>query len=528
MPTRRTFLAGSLSLGVLPAFAPASGAATSKLIDYGPASPFDFDTLIDKARALAAAPYKPPVNPDPELLQSIDFDAHWKIRYRDDATFSPPGSDAEVQLFYPGRFFPEPVAIHVVEDGEARQILFENDYFTMPADSPGHKLGAGAGFAGLRVMRPGLKPDWVSFLGASYFRTDGPFAQYGLSARGLAIDTGLSRPEEFPRFEAFWLAAPQEEGDDLTVYALLDSPSVAGAYRFGLAQGAEGEGHRMTVASRLFFRQSVERLGIAPLTSMYWYSERDRFLAADWRPEIHDSDGLALETGSGERIWRPLNNPKVVRTSSFADTNPRGFGLIQRDRDFDHYQDDGVFYNRRPSVWIEPLGDWGKGAVQLVEIPTDDEIFDNIVTYWAPDDLPQPGEERAFDYRLNWVVRDPIPADVATVVATYQGQGGIPGKDAGGPSDKMVVDFAGPALEGLGREDGVEPVVGISGGRITSDVAAYPIVGGEGWRLLFDFEVDGPEPAELRAFLRGKNGAALTETWTAQSYSNRAARRREG
>ncbi|GAB5375832.1 MAG: glucan biosynthesis protein D [Acuticoccus sp.] len=531
MPTRRTFVTGSLALGALPAWAQAAGAASSagSPLVLGPAAPFDFARLADEARALAARPHVPAINPAPAVMQDIDFDAHWKIRYREEATFSPPGSDAQVQLFYPGRFFPEPVAIHLVEDGAAREIRFDNAYFSMPADSPARKLGEGVGFAGLRVMRPGLGPDWVSFLGASYFRTDGPFAQYGLSARGLAIDTGLSRPEEFPRFNAFWLAAPETPGDDLTIFALLESPSVVGAYRFGLKRGSgEGKGHRMSVASRLFFRRRVERLGIAPLTSMYWYSERDRFHAADWRPEIHDSDGLALATGTGERIWRPLNNPDVVRTSSFADTNPRGFGLVQRDRNFDHYQDDGVFYDRRPSAWIAPQGDWGPGAVQLVEIPTEDETFDNVVAYWMPADLPGPGEERAFDYTLDWTVRDPAPDNVATVVATYQGQGGIPGKDAGGPADKMVVDFVGPALDGLGKDDGVKPVVSISGGRIVSDVGAYPIARGEGWRLLFDFEVDGPGPAELRAFLRGPDGEALTETFAAQSFAGRAARRRAG
>lgn len=522
MPTRRTILAGSLSLtGATLLGAPAL--AEPRLV-LGEARAFDFDRLIERARLLAEEPYAAPEVAAREQLDKIDYDAHWQIRYREGQSFSPPGSDARVQLFYPGRFFPEPVGIHLVENGAARQILFRNDYFTMPADSPARHLPDTVGFAGFRVMRPGLGPDWVSFLGASYFRTDGPFRQYGLSARGLAVDTGLSRAEEFPRFSQFWLTGPEEADDDLTVYALLEGPSVTGAYRFGLARGARGVGHTTTIASRLFFRRKVERLGIAPLTSMYWYSQRDRLLADDWRPEIHDSDGLALATGAGERLWRPLNNPKVVRTSSFSDQDPKGFGLIQRDRAFAHYQDDGVFYDRRPSAWVEPLGDWGAGAVQLIEIPAHDETFDNIVAYWSPAEMPGPGDALEFDYRIRWGDRDPAPADVATVAATWQGQGGIPGQSVLQNADKMVVDFVGPALSGLDMEDGVEPIVSVSGGKIVSEVSARPIVGAKGWRLMFDFEVTGEGPAELRGYLR-KDGQALTETWMAQAQANRTGKR---
>lgn len=514
MPTRRTVLAGSVSL---------VGAATLGLSAraneppaLGDPKPFDFDRLIDEARSAAASPYAPAPIEAADLLAKIDYDAHWKIRFRDEASFSPPGVDAQIQLFHPGKYFPEPVRIHLVGGGEAREVLFRKSYFSMPSDSPAATLPHTVGFAGFRVMRPGLMPDWVSFLGASYLRTDGPYRQYGLSARGLALDTGLSIPEEFPRFSNFWIAAPQDRGETLTVYALLDSPSVAGAYQFGLVRDGERGGHATSVKARLFFRQAVERLGIAPLTSMYWYSQRDRRFAADWRPEIHDSDGLALATGSGERIWRPLNNSATVTTSSFADVNPKGFGLIQRDRQFGHYQDDGVFYNRRPSAWIAPLGDWGAGAVQLVEIPARDETLDNIVAYWTPASPVTPGDARAFDYRIDWVDRDPEPAEVATVTATWQGQGGIPGQIMLDGADKMVVDFDGSALAGLTVEDGVEPVVTAIRGSVVSEPSARPIVGAKGWRLIFDFDMDGADPVELRAYLR-KDGQALTETWSAQA-----------
>lgn len=522
MPTRRTVVAGSISLLGASAFGAAAQTAGG-VIEFGPAETFRFDGLIERARAAAAAPYSPPHVPAPEMLDAIDYDAHWQIRYRDEASFTPPGTDVDVQLFHPGRYFREPVHIYVVDGVSAREVLYSKSYFTMPDDSPAHGLPASVGFAGFRVMRPGLKPDWVSFLGASYFRTDGPFHQYGLSARGLAIDTGLAHPEEFPRFSRFWLAAPHDEGDDLTVYALLESRSLTGAYRFGLKRGAEGEGHTTSVESHLFFRRAVERLGIAPLTSMYWYSERDERFGTDWRPEIHDSDGLTMATGGGERIWRPLNNPPRPITSSFADTNPRGFGLAQRDREFLHYQDDGVFYDRRATVWVEPIGEWGAGAVQLVELPTDDETKDNIVAYWSPADKGGEGVEQTYSYRLHWVDSEPV-ASVATVVATRHGLAGAPGQEIHTDADKVVIDFTGEILDPFGRDDGVEAVVTVSRGTIITEAEAWPVVGTDRWRLAFDFRLDGDEPAEVRAYLR-KDGEALSETWAGQILPERMVNR---
>ncbi len=519
---RRGVLQSLAGVAALAAVGPSRARADGMTV-RGPAEPFDFDVLTARARRAAAAPYQPHVSANADFLSKIDYDAHWRIRFRDAASLSPAGPAAPVQLFFPGRYFQTPVKIHLVERGQAQEVRYSRDYFDMPADSPAQALPEDLGFAGFRIMRPGLRPDWMSFLGASYFRTDGPEGQYGLSARGIAIDTGLDRAEEFPSFTAFWLAAPEDPDDDLTAYAMLDGPSVTGAYRFGLRRGGKGEGHRTTVAARLFFRNGVERLGIAPLTGMYWYSERDRSGANDWRPEIHDSDGLALATGAGERIWRPLFNPERVTTSSFFDDDPRGFGLIQRDRRFENYQDDGAFYHRRPSAWITPLGDWGRGAVQLVEIPTRDETFDNIVAYWTPHSQPAAGAALTYDYAIDWIARDPMLGRAAAVVATYQGHGGAPGQPIPPGVDKIVIDFAGPSLRGLDVADGVEPIVEARGGAVLEPIAARPVVGADRWRLSFDFQMAGPEPVELRAYLR-KDGQALTETWLAQAVAGKGRR----
>lgn len=508
---RRDFLfaASALSMiGLAPGAARALGAAT----------PFSFDALTEQARSAAARPWEQPTVSRPDLFEAISYDVHWRIRWRDESTLYPAGMEAPVQLFHPGRYFPLPVRIHLVDGDVAREVEFDRSLFDMPADSAARELPLDdLGFAGFRVMRPGLKPDWVSFLGASYFRTDGPFKQYGLSARGLAVDTGLSQPEEFPRFNAFWIGAGEDGPGSVTVHAMMESPSLAGAYRMALVPGEEGEQHVTRVDARIFMREGVERIGFAPLTSMYWYGERNRIMANDWRPEVHDSDGLAIVTGSGERIWRPLNNPDVVRTSSFSDVNPRGFGLIQRDRDFSNYEDDGVFYDRRPSAWVRTIGDWGAGAVQLVEIPTEGETFDNIVAYWTPAAQPKKGEALEFAYEIDWCDVDPMAGDQARVVAARQGRGGAPGQEDVTPAGlaKIVVDFAGEALSGatpFGQgDDPLEPVIEAAGAEVLGQIGLRPVVGEDAWRLSFDVKLTGAPPAELRIHIR-RGGEAVSET----------------
>jgi glucans biosynthesis protein len=415
-----------------------------------------------------------------------------------------------VRLFPIGRPAPIAVEMNVVSGGMARAVPYAEGLFDIPADSPARALGDKGGFAGFRVMSADLATDWLAFLGASYFRSAEPFNQYGLSARGLALDTVTAGPEEFPVFTSFWLEEPADE--DLVVYALLDSPSVAGAYR--IANRRSPTGLTQDIDVQLHFRKGVQRLGLAPLTSMYWYGQTDRTPADDWRPQIHDSDGLAIWTGAGERIWRPLADPPRPITNAFADRGPRGFGLMQRDRNFEDYQDDGIFYDRRPSAWVEPLGDWGPGAVQLVEFPSDRETTDNIVAFWTPAAPVKARQTLAYRYRLHWADEESSPEGVARVVATRSGQGGRPGQPIPPGRRKMVVDFAGAALAGLNRQSGVEPIVSSSFGQAIEPVA-YPIEGQNRWRLMFDVDIASGQVANLRAFLR-HGGAALTETWIYQ------------
>jgi periplasmic glucans biosynthesis protein len=475
---------------------------------------FDYAWLKARARTLASQAHVEPKNKLPTALDEISWDDYQKLRFvREHALWYDDGLAFRIEMFHPGLYFKHPVQIHEVVDGQARHIdyhprQFETDHLKLG------RLSKDLGYAGFRLLHDS---DWTrdiaAFLGASYFRAVGSERQYGLSARGLAIDTGLPRPEEFPRFTTFWIERPPPDSNQLVVYALLDSPSVTGAYRFGIEPG---ENLVMDVDAALYPRKAIERLGIAPLTSMYQTGENDRRLAYDFRPEIHDSDGLALATGAGEWIWRPLVNPRDVRVNSFFDENPRGFGLLQRDRDFANYQDDGVWYDRRPSLWVEPKHGWGKGAVQLVEIPTVDETFDNIVAFWNPAQAVQPGEEVLFAYRLHWGARMPAQSPLATAHHTRTGLGGVIGRKREYFSWRFAVDFAGGPLALLGDGAHIEADVSASRGRIEL-VSARPLTSINGRRALFDIVPpdDSTEPIDLRLVLR-HGRRAVSETWVYQ------------
>jgi glucans biosynthesis protein len=516
---RRLVLKAAAALGLFAANA--GGGFAAGAMKLGPAAPFSFDTLKAMARRMAREPYAGPARPSPDIVAKIDYEAWGKIKFdMDHAVFADGPGRFPVSFFHLGMFFQKAVEMHVVDAGSARQIIYDQSYFEMPADSIAKRLPQGAGFAGLRIQeaRDGAldwrKNDWVAFLGADYFRAIGELSQYGLSARAVALDVAVAgKPEEFPDFTKFYIE-PNETGDSLTIYVLLDGPSVAGAYRFLLSRG---KGVIMEIDQMLFLRGDVARFGFAPLTSMFWFSETKKETGIDWRPEVHDSDGLALWLGTGERAWRPLNNPPRITTSSFTDENPRGFGLLQRDRCFDHYQD-GVYYDRRPSLWVEPNGSWGKGAVQLVEIPTDDEIHDNIVAMWVPDITAAAGSEVKLSYRLYWAAGEPFPADLARCVATRMGNGGQPGQPRPKGVRKFMVEFKGPPLEALSFGVKPEAVLWASRGTFSyvfTEAVPDDVLGH--WRAQFDLTVAGPDPVEMRLFLRAGE-KTLSETWLYQYH----------
>jgi len=491
-------------------------AAPATLSPLGPPKAFDYAWLKGQARALANSVYQPPVSHLPDAVQALDWDQYQAIRYRpDQALWAQDRRRFQVQFFHLGLYYKSPVRMYEVVDGQAQELAYDPIMFDYGKSGlQGSLLPKDLGFAGFRVnFHTSWDRDVAAFLGASYFRAVGGELQYGLSARGLAIDCGMDRAEEFPLFTIFWFERPATDASALTVYALMDAPSVAGAYRFAIYPAAT---LLMDVDFALYPRKAIERLGIAPLTSMFQYGENDRRMANDWRPEIHDSDGLVMWTGSGEWLWRPLINPTQLRFNAYLDENPHGFGLLQRDRNFDHYQDDGAFYDRRPSLWVEPRSGWGKGSVQLVELPTVDETTDNIVAFWNPVEQPQPGQELLFGYRLYWGAQMPVKPPLAQVIATRTGPGGVVGQKRTHFSWRFVVDFAGGDLALLGKTTKVEPVITASRGQIEIP-SARPLEAVQGYRAMFDLKPTdhSSAPINLRLYLRA-NGQPLTETWLYQ------------
>lgn len=508
-----TLTACGFTSGIVPAMAQAEGGKAG--LDLAEAQPFTFDQLIGRAARLASQPYQPVPKPAPEITPELSYEHHGKIRYpAEKALYATGPGQYPVTFFHLGMYFQRPVRMFAVTDGKSAELLYRKRYFDMPDDSPAQGMPDDAGFAGFRLHENRKRDDWktqdwIAFLGASYFRAIGELGQYGLSARGIAVDTAVDGPEEFPSFTEFYLE-PGQDGT-MTVYALLDGPSMAGAYRFHLTRD---DAVIVDVDQRLYFRKPVKRLGIAPLTSMFWYSEYGDRALDDWRPEVHDSDGLALLTGEGERIWRPLNNPSRTIVSSFVDEDVKGFGLLQRDRNFENYLD-GVHYERRPSLWIEPHNEWGKGSVQLVEIPTDDEIHDNIVAFWVPQQKIGKGSELRFGYRMFWAAEQPDwPEKLARCVATRMGRGGEPGTQRPEGLKKFVLEFADGPLPDLKADDPVTVAISPSRGKI-SYVFTEKIPGTNRWRAQFDLDPQGQDPVELRAYLHVAD-EPISETWMYQ------------
>lgn len=503
---------GAETTGTKTTGAEAKSAAGPRL---GPSQPFTFETLKARAKVLAAKPYVAPPAPDPAILKDMNYDTARSIKPNRSRALYPEGP-YPVTFLTVGQIFLKSVSLFKLENNSAREVIYSPDYFLFPAGGPLERLPPDPPpFAGFELRQAGSKPalveheGWARFIGASYFRAVGEADQFGLSARGLAQNTGVANPEEFPDFTHFWIEEGRTEADPVTVYALLDGPSVAGAYRFVMHRG---RAVTMDITCELTLRRPIERLGLAPLTSMFWYGEEVKGRAADWRPEIHDSDGLAMWTGAGEHLWRPLINQQTLQISAFTDTNPRGFGLMQRDKTYDHYLD-AVFYEKRPCGWVEPKGDWGEGTVQLVEIPTDNEIYDNIIAMWVPAEPNRAGQTLDFAYTLMWRDTDPFPGQLALCVATRLGMGAIQGAPRSAALRKFLIEFKGPILATLDEGEMPEPVVSVSHGSLSHFITEpSPDGATDHWRTQFDLDPDGASVVEMRCFLRYK-GRPLTETW---------------
>ncbi|MBV9835372.1 MAG: glucan biosynthesis protein [Alphaproteobacteria bacterium] len=468
------------------------------------AEPFSFDQVRAEAKRLAGEPYKPPEAPPQSDLLRVDYDHYMRVRMRPEAVLWRSAPTMFRAEFFPAGFiYSAPVAINIVSEEGVAPLVATPDMFDFSSANLREPPGAVA-FAGFRLTYPLHEAKFdeiIAFLGASYFRLIGREENYGASARGLAIDTGLPRQEEFPAFRAFWLVAPAKDAREITLHALLDSPGAAGAFTFVVRPGRRTS---VDVIAALYARHDISLLGIAPLTSMFFAGKTGRRGPPDYRPEIHDSDGLLIASGSGERIWRPLSNFPALAVSTFQDRNPRGFGLLQRERAFAEYQDLEARYHTRPSLWVEPRGDWGEGEIRLVEIPTDSEVHDNIALFWASHTPTRRGQELELRYRLSALSDEAAlsPGGRVTSMSVF--------KMADGKSWRLVVEFGGGDIAGLRPAQPVEAEVSVSSGRLVK-ARTEPIPGQSTWRLFVDVQPDGKKPMDVRAFLR-LHGEVLSET----------------
>jgi glucans biosynthesis protein len=483
----------------------------------------DFSSIEAYAKELASQPYRVPDREAlPGWMKSLSYDQYRDIRFRgDQALWNQDELPFRAMFFHPGYLFREPVRIHEYTSSHTQEVRFTPAFFEygdlvkgMVGDVP-----PDAGFAGVRLHaqlnKPGVFDELAVFQGASYWRALGKGQRYGISSRGVAVDTGTDGAEEFPNFREFWLKKPEKDSSGVKMLALLDGPSVTGVYALTVQPG---EDTTVNVRAVLFPRKAMKRFGIAPMSSMFWFGENSRRRFDDFRPEVHDSDGLMIKSATGERIWRPLaNDTGRLETNFFRMEKLEGFGLLQRDRRFEAYEDGEAAYDLRPSLWIEPTNDWGSGHVMLMEIPTGNELADNVVAMWVPEKTPQPGDRLEFSYRQKWTT-SPDPAQSgAHVIATRTGL-----HDWQPEQRTYAVEFSGISEDRLKEGETPEAIVEVTGDGAQKakiqGIAVQPLPG-KRWRAGFQVvpaaqggKLTDIGPIELRVSL--KHGTDyLTETW---------------
>ncbi|HEY5705076.1 MAG TPA: glucan biosynthesis protein G [Terrimicrobiaceae bacterium] len=473
---------------------------------------FTFEDVIGMAQGMAAGRYKATAPTLPKELRSLTYDQHRDIRWKDEYTlWRRQGLPFQVRFFHPGYIFDRPVEIfHEVANSSFERLRYSPEFFDFGKNSFRGRFPETVGYAGFRIHHPINKPDVldevVVFLGASYFRAVPKDMIYGPSARGLALDTAVQkREEEFPMFTKFWLRRPERFAKRLVIYGLLESRSVTGAYQFTVEPGAET---RMHVRAVLFFRQKAEHAGYAPMTSMYWFGENTSDTFGDFRPEVHDSDGLLIQHGNGEWLWHPLAWSKQLQLNVFADDHPKGFGLLQRDRDFSHYQDLEALYHKRPGIWVQPLNGFDKGAVRLIQLPTKDEFQDNVAAFWTPAEAPPVLKPVEIEYVLRWFADAQDLPPVGRCISTRV-------DDQDKPYYRhFFLEFSGGKLAQLKPGETPTAEVSSSTGAGIADVKIEWNDFNKGWRISFYASTpESKKPNELSCKLLW-NGEALTETWS--------------
>jgi glucans biosynthesis protein len=491
----------------------------------------NLDYVAQRALERASQPFHSPRADLPRVLRqdNLDYDKYREIRFRRDrALWTADNLPFRIEFFHPGYLYQEPVHVYEFTPTHVQSIRFVQDFFDYGnLRNIANQIPANTGYAGFRVLYPLNKPDQLdelgAFIGASYFRLLAKDLRYGMSARGLALDCGEGdRTEEFPIFTDWWLGKPAKDDNELHLFAILDSVSCAGAYEFLIHPG---ETTTAGIRAVLYFRETnlvtavdknwkpLKTIGLAPLTSMFWFGQDTERKFDDYRTGVHDSDGLLVHMGNGETFWRPLDNPPLTRHQVFYAPSIKGFGLLQRERNFASYQDLFNLYNEVPSVWVEPEGNWGEGNLHLVELSTTYEGLDNIVAFWDPKNKPAPLEPFRFGYTLHWEggFAD-IKRSENRVVSTRIG----PDTQFQG-ARQFVIDFAGPKFDAIPEDKPPMAIANCSGGAHIADTLVLRNPFMSTWRVIVKMvpPADTNAAVDLRCTLQeGTN--AIGETWVYQ------------
>lgn len=478
---------------------PASGFA------LGPPTPFHAGLVADTARAAAKQPYKPVPNDLPDGFRNLTYEQYVGIRAKPSGIiWASQNVGFAIEPLHRGFIFSSPVTINLVNQEQARRVAYDTSQFDFGKVAVPPHLGD-IGFSGFRVlvMREGQGfAEIATFQGASFFRAIAPGQRFGTMARALSIKVADSRGEEFPAIRSFWIEQPNLATDALVIHALIDSESMTGVYRFTLHPG---ESTIIDTECTLFARSKVDNFGIATMSATVVSDAIDHRRPDDTRLTIADIDGLQMATGHGEWLWRAVSNRDTLQISTFVDENPRGFGFLQRDRSFHDYQDDDQHWEIRPSLWIDPIGDWGQGGLELIEIPSDSESNDNIIAYWRPKQVLMPGAEASFAYRQFWAWNPPERPELAVVSDTRSGRG------SSARRRRFLVEFQGDALADPQRASAIKPTLTAAPGGVTF-VNTYPAPTLKTYRVLFEIDPGNEAASELRLVLEAA-GKPISETW---------------
>lgn len=500
-------LLGAAAVGVVPSFQALAQPATPQAIiqaSLGEGQRFEAGAMVETARALSRRPYAAPANDLPGEFANLTYEQYVAIKALPPALiWGGENRGFVVEPLHRGFVFSNAVGLFTVEGGQVRRVGYDRSRFEFGRTAGPATIGDIA-FSGFRLQSTfgnGQLSEFAIVQGATFFRALARGQNFGVMARALTLRPAETRGEEFPMFRGFWIERPNPGMNALVVHGLIDSESASGAVRMTFRPG---DISIVDLELTLFPRVAIEHVGLGGMGSSYLFGPNDRRGVDDARPAVFESKGLQMLNGQGEWLWRPLQNPETLQSSAFVDQNPRGFGLLQRDRDFSAFQDDDQRFERRPSLWIEPIGEWGQGAVQLIEIPSDSEVNDNILAYWRPRTPMAAGSEVAVSYRQFWCWTPPERPPLAVVTATSVGRGGA------GRRRRFAVDFVGEGLNGAAPPD-LRPSLTASTGTILG-LKAWPYPDRKAMRVGFELDPGNENASELRLVLEA-GGKPLSETW---------------